>query len=69
MTNEQVQVKLRQLSNQILNSDLIIPDNRNDVRDIIQSYIDDIEDSDLEDTEDINDMGINDYGTFDFIEE
>jgi hypothetical protein len=25
--------------------------------------------NDLEDTEDINDMGINDYGTFDFIEE
>jgi hypothetical protein len=27
------------------------------------------EDSDLEDTDDINDMGMNDYGAFDFIED
>jgi hypothetical protein len=42
MTKKQVQVKLRELSNQILNSDLIIPDKRNDVRDIIQKLINEI---------------------------
>jgi hypothetical protein len=36
----------------------------------IQQLIETVEDYlDIEDTEDINDMGINDYGTFDFIEE
>ena len=42
MTNKQLQIKLRQLSNQILNSDLIIPDKRNDVRDMIQKLINEI---------------------------
>ena len=40
MTKKQLEVKLRELSNQILNSDLIIPNKRNDVRDIIQKFID-----------------------------
>jgi len=39
------------------------------VEDLITYFKFQLGDSDLEDTEDINDMGINDYGTFDFIED
>ena len=67
MTSEQ---KLKEI-NEFLEG-LLITDLQKSPRELvldIKGFINELEETDLEDTEDINDMGINDYGTFDFIED
>jgi hypothetical protein len=60
---------IKQLENDIQEWIDICKDKDNQIY-LLEQQIEELHrENDLEDTEDINDMGINDYGTFDFIEE